>query len=150
MITCRRCKKELNNGKFSYYNITELNYFQRETCNNCWKGVPYANRLLRSPKESKKFDKAIRHFSKKRKAKNYKTSKRRADELQATPKWADTKLIKKVYSQSVDLSVSTGIEHHVDHIVPLKGKKVCGLHVHYNLRVIPAIDNLKKGNRMEE
>ena len=38
---------------------------------------------------------------------------------------------------------------HVDHIIPLKGKNVCGLHVENNLRIIDGLSNMKKGNKLE-
>ncbi|MCI0152405.1 hypothetical protein KNO81_42180, partial [Paraburkholderia sediminicola] len=48
------------------------------------------------------------------------------------------------------LSESTGVPHHVDHIVPLQGRYVFGLHVENNLRLITAEENLRKFNRLIE
>lgn len=66
--------------------------------------------------------------------------------LQATPPWADPAAIKAVYRESRRLTRETGIQHSVDHEIPLRGEFVWGLHVHYNLRVLPLTDNMKKGN----
>lgn len=74
-------------------------------------------------------------------------AKRRAQIKQALPAWADVDKINQIYTQSVELSTSTGISHHVDHIVPLCGELVCGLHVHENLQVLVRGDNLSKGNK---
>jgi hypothetical protein len=74
-------------------------------------------------------------------------ARRRAAKIKATPEWADHAAIKAVYALRADVEGLTGIPHHVDHIVPLRGKRVSGLHVHNNLQVIPATENLKKNNR---
>lgn len=58
---------------------------------------------------------------------------------QATPRWADIEYIRKIY-----LECPSG--YHVDHIIPLKGELVCGLHVENNLQYLTAEDNLKKSN----
>lgn len=58
----------------------------------------------------------------------------------ATPKWADREAIREFYKNRPE-------GFHVDHIVPIHGKGVCGLHVLDNLQYLPAIDNLKKGNK---
>lgn len=70
-----------------------------------------------------------------------KAAKRRAAKLQATPPWADLEEIKNVYLEAQYFNM------HVDHIIPLQGKNVCGLHVWDNLQLLPAVENIKKGNK---
>lgn len=70
-----------------------------------------------------------------------------ARKSQAYPLWADDDLILMFYAEAQRLGKETGIEHHVDHIVPLDGKRVCGLHVHNNLQVITGSMNSIKSNR---
>jgi hypothetical protein len=75
------------------------------------------------------------------------SASRRAAKLQATPKWASESLILAMYEECQLKSEETGIVHHVDHIVPLISDIVCGLHSEDNLQILPALDNLSKGNR---
>jgi hypothetical protein len=70
--------------------------------------------------------------------------KRIADLKQRTPAWADHEKIRAFYRLAAAFS-KLYVPHHVDHIVPLNGEHVSGLHVEHNLRVIPASDNLRKG-----
>ena len=74
------------------------------------------------------------------------SAERRANKLQATPSWADKQSILGMYVLA-DLFSKTGVKMHVDHIIPLKSDKVCGLHCEDNLQLLPASDNIAKGNR---
>lgn len=65
----------------------------------------------------------------------------------AMPPWADQKAIEEIYAEAARLTAETGFTYSVDHIVPRKHPDVCGLHVPWNLRVIPLLDNIRKGNR---
>jgi hypothetical protein len=78
---------------------------------------------------------------------NASLAKRRARELQALPSWANLNAIKIEYSLAKWCSEVTGIPYEVDHIIPLQGKRVSGLHVANNLQVIPKSDNRKKHNQ---
>jgi hypothetical protein len=75
------------------------------------------------------------------------TIQRRADVVQRTPSWANHEAIKAVYAECARLTVVTGTQHHVDHIVPLRGLTVSGLHVENNLQILPSFENLSKGRK---
>lgn len=62
----------------------------------------------------------------------------------ATPAWADRDAMELLNLEARRLTATTGIKHEVDHIIPVQGKKVCGLHVPWNLRVITKTANARK------
>ena len=85
-----------------------------------------------------------------RQYKNEKEARRRARKLSATPAWlteSDLDAMRAIYAEAQRLTNETGILHHVDHIYPLKGRTVCGLHCPLNLQILTATDNLSKGAR---
>lgn len=80
-------------------------------------------------------------------------AKRRARKLRSCPSWLTDQNLLEIewfYQEAKRLKKETGIPHHVDHIVPLQGKGVSGLHVPWNLQILTASDNSKKGNRFED
>ncbi|WP_137917065.1 hypothetical protein [Hydrogenophaga sp. 2FB] len=78
-------------------------------------------------------------------------SQQRKDAQQrATPSWANQKAIDEIYAQAREITASTGTLHVVDHVVPLQGRKVCGLHVEHNLRVMTKAGNSSKGAKFDD
>lgn len=59
----------------------------------------------------------------------------------ATPKWGDKAAVNRFLDGCPE-------GHHLDHILPLRGKTVCGLHVLENLQYLPAQDNIRKSNKV--
>lgn len=74
-------------------------------------------------------------------------AKRNAAKLRATPVWADLDAILQFYEDASRMTRETGIKHEVDHIVPLQGKFVCGLHCEANLQVLTKRENISKHNK---
>lgn len=67
--------------------------------------------------------------------------------VKATPTWANEFFIEEIYDLAQRRTKMLGVPWEVDHIIPLRSKTVCGLHVEHNLQVIPAVLNKQKGNR---
>lgn len=77
--------------------------------------------------------------------------KRYTYKLKACPKWLTTEQkleMQQFYIEAKKLEKETGIKYQVDHIIPLQGVNVCGLHVPWNLQILTAAENLLKSNKL--
>lgn len=72
--------------------------------------------------------------------------RRRQLVILATPIWADRTKILEIYLLCRSMN-KEGIEYHVDHVIPIQGRIVCGLHVEANLSIIGAKENISKSNK---
>ncbi len=75
-------------------------------------------------------------------------AKRNARKRNATPKWADQDKMLAVYAEAARLTREIGVKHEVDHIIPLQGRMVCGLHCEANLQILTESANRSKHNKL--
>lgn len=78
------------------------------------------------------------------------SAEKRARKRNSIPPWLTEEQkyqIRLMYTLAKTLEKNTGIKYHVDHIIPLKNDRMCGLHVPWNLQVIPDEENMRKNNR---
>ena len=148
---CSCCKKEKVFSLFSK-NISKKDGLHPscKECKNKGNQKYHSKNRDKEAKYSKQYYEKIAKFETVKQRER--TARRRASKLKATPTWLSPSqllAIKCRYSLASMFTKYSGIAHVVDHIVPLRGKTVCGLHVPWNLQIITAIDNWKKGNRLQ-
>jgi len=114
-------------------------YYKNPECNRLWR--------KQNPDKVKQIQKQWRQNNPAKMAAT--ANRRRASKIQRTPLWADKERTQSYYDVCAFFNEVNGYtKYHVDHVIPLKGKQVSGLHVHNNLQVILATENLRKGNRV--
>lgn len=146
---CKSCLKE---SKALYHSLHLKEHAERS---RRWVELNKSKRLASSKKwrvANKDYHRAYKKQWRKDNpelAKSY-VSSRRAKFRNATPKWLTKKQkveIRQFYVEAQKLKQITGKEHHVDHIIPLHGVNVSGLHVPWNLQILEASANMIKGNK---
>lgn len=169
MKKCSCCKLEKPFESF-YKNKAKKDGFANQ-CKSCRKTNEAATKALWYLKNKEKELKRMREWKKENRVrwneycKNYRLSdnftyqtpncrfhrsKYRAAILMATPKWSDLKRIEAIYNLANTLSNEYKTCFEVDHIHPLQGKYSTGLHVWYNLQILPKSLNRSKGNKIHE
>jgi len=135
---CAKCNKNYANSFYKtdkYKILVETNKEQRSQYMKEWR--------------KKNIEKIIEHDKQRYRKDKHRyiaaSAKRRSKKINATPAWADMSLIKSIYAMRLLMDeLNPFVKHHVDHIIPLQGKNVCGLHVHNNLQILTAQQNLEK------
>lgn len=137
MYKCNRCKVEKPFASFSKNKSRTTGY--SHYCKLC---VSERNKSLDTDH--------AKHYAKNSDFYKMKAIYRKKSVKRATPNWLTTghkKQIAQIYLHAKDCQVVTGENYHVDHIIPLQGSNVCGLHVPWNLQVLPSDVNIRKNNK---
>lgn len=150
---CAQCGDE---RRLRYFPLVQpenpLNCDRSDTCNRCDQNA-YARADNLASRDAKHIlEKVQRDLNWLPPVEQQRTnSRKRLKRLkQAQPPWANTGKILSIYREAKRLTRETGILHQVDHIIPIKGKFVSGLHVEANLQIITAEANRKKYNSYSE
>lgn len=159
-MICNHCSEKKEESLF-HFNPSRKTY--DGSCLDCWSKQKKENRIknFESEKQSKKIyadHNREKVLETKRQWKLRNIGKVKADHTFAkerikiaTPKWLtkdQRKEIQNIYEEAYILAEKSGVSYHVDHILPLRGKNVSGLHVPWNLQILTAKENILKSNHV--
>ena len=149
--TCKKCT-DLRNKEWATNNPKRHKEYKNEWYNeNKEKTIARALEWSKNNKEKRKKFKKIWYENNLDRGTAY-AAKRRAVLLEATPSWLTNRQVEEItefYTLAKELQWLSEEPFHVDHIVPLQGETICGLHVPWNLQILPASDNIRKHNKLE-
>lgn len=145
--TCKDCQKEYLKN---YYKLNKEKLIKKQSeyqIKNKKKRNAYKKKWAKENKKKvieaqKKYHKNNPH------KKAHWEGKRRSIKANATPKWSDLQKIEILYQKAKWLESITGLKYHVDHVIPLQGENVCGLHIWENLQILENTLNFKKSNKL--
>lgn len=166
---CKDCRKKASSQ--NYYRDVEKQkeqrraYYRRFVEENpdfhvkkYWADVEQSrqqNREYYQQNRKKRIQKSVEYARKNAARANATKKKYKLSKEKACPAWVSFSRelcdqITYFYEEARRKTKATGIVHHVDHIVPIQGKTICGLHVPWNLQVLTAAENCSKQNRVPE
>ena len=150
MIECAKCGSE--KPRSDYYTNKSRASGHDQYCKSCRRG--YIKSWSKTPqgkaaRAKSRRDSYLRNATKEA----ARSSQWRRGKRLGTPDWLTERQLSEIehfYFVARDCSRTSGEAYHVDHIVPLCGENVCGLHVPWNLQVLPSDLNMSKGNKIKD
>lgn len=156
---CESCRRDDDRNSeyrknYAKENSEKIKAYKADYRKRYGKELYLKERASRDPDKFARYLKEYgKEYRKNNKAKiNLWAANRRSAKQRRTPAWlteTDRAAILAQYERAESLTRKTGVEYHVDHVIPLQGELVSGLHVPENLRVITAKKNLEKSKRFE-
>ena len=157
---CKQCWC-LKASSWQSANKEKVKVYVRKSCKKAYDANPEKYReksRINRLNNPEKYRQIVNKSNKKRYYKNYAYERSRLNALNAsrraaTPKWLTAihrAMIREFYDIAKAMETQTGIKYHVDHISPVNGGNVCGLHVPWNLQILSASENCSKKNLVLE